>query len=111
MPLKDALQSIIHGEVETDDAALTRASSDASIFAVRPQAVVHPMNTQDIQTLMNYATSHKGVSLTVRSAGTDMSGGPLSESIVVDMTSHFTRIGAIREESISVEPGIFKRYL
>lgn len=109
MSLAEDLKSIVHGEVETDDAALTRTSSDASIFSVRPQAVVHPMNTQDVRALMNYATMHKGVSLTVRSAGTDMSGGPLGESIIVDMTSHFTRIGAVQKESISVEPGVFYR--
>ncbi len=103
------LQSILHGEISADDASLAQASRDASIFSVRPSMVVHPMNVEDISHLVAYASKHPGTSLTVRSAGTDMTGGPLSESIVVDMSSHFTRIGNVHNGTISVEPGVLYR--
>ncbi len=109
MPLLEDLRPLLHGEIAEDDASLTTASKDASLFTVRPRAVAHPMNTDDIKSLVHYASSHKNISLTVRSGGTDMTGGPLTESVVVDMSSHFTRIGAVANSSIRVEPGVFYR--
>lgn len=109
MPISEDLQSIMHGEVATDPASLDAASRDASIFTVRPAVVVHPMNTEDIKNLVTYASSHEDVSLTIRSAGTDMTGGPLSESVIVDMSSHFTRTGNVHGDTISVEPGVLYR--
>ena len=109
MSLVKDIAPLIHGEIMEDEASLLRASKDASLFTVRPKAVAHPMNVEDIKTLVRYATSHTDVSLTARSGGTDMSGGPLSESIVVDMTTHFTRIGRVTGSSIHVEPGLYYR--
>jgi FAD/FMN-containing dehydrogenase len=109
MPLQEDLQQIMHGEVETDDAALTKASRDTSLFEIKPSCVVHPMNVHDVCELVNYAGEHDDVSLTARSAGTDMTGGPLTEGIVVDMTTHFTRIGEVHGNSITVEPGVYYR--
>lgn len=105
MSLEHDLQSHIHGEIETDATALTRASRDASIFSLRPTAVVHPMNTEDVKEIVSYATSHPGTSLTVRSGGTDMSGGALGEGIIVDVGSHLTRVGDIHGSSITVDAG------
>ncbi|MDA1168956.1 MAG: FAD-binding oxidoreductase [bacterium] len=109
MSLGEDLKLLIHGEVAEDKASLARASRDASLFIVRPRAVVHPMNVDDVKALVRYASTHKHISLTARSGGTDMSGGPLSESLVVDMTSHFTRIGSVTNHSIYVEPGVYYR--
>ncbi len=111
MPLLEDLRDVIYGEVMEDAASLENASRDASLFSVRPRAVVHPMNVEDIKTLVHYASNHKNISLTVRSGGTDMTGGPLTESLVVDMSSHFTRIGAVKNSSIRVEPGVFYRHM
>lgn len=109
MSLSHDLQSIIHGEVATDDVSLARASRDASIFSVRPQAVVHPMNIDDIKAIVNHARKHPGVSLTVRSGGTDMSGGALTDSLVIDMASHINSIWDVQGSSITVEPGALYR--
>src|SRR3989344_2022071 len=111
MSLVEDIETIIHGEIMEDDASLSAASKDASLFTVRPRAVVHPMNTGDVQALVRYASSHKNISLTVRSGGTDMTGGPLTESLVVDMSSHFTRIGSVKNSSIKVEPGVYYRHM
>lgn len=111
MSLGEDIQSLIHGEVAEDETSLARASRDASLFTVRPRAVVHPMNVDDVKALVRYASTHKHISLTVRAGGTDMSGGPLSESLVVNMTSHFTRIGRVMHNSIRVEPGVYYRHM
>lgn len=122
------IKNTISGEVQTDEETLKKYSRDASIFDVRPQAVVFPKDLNDVQNLVKYVGLQKknspSISLTARSAGTDMSGGPLNESIIADFTKYFTKIGKIeavkgqakiRGEKIPtagtavVEPGVFYR--
>jgi FAD/FMN-containing dehydrogenase len=95
----DELKKLVEGEVDTTDAALTTASHDASLFEVRPEVVVSPKNVEDVKKLVRYVSLHPGLNLAARSAGTDMSGGPLTESIVVDFLKHFDHIKEVKEES------------
>ncbi|HSX24961.1 MAG TPA: FAD-binding oxidoreductase [Candidatus Andersenbacteria bacterium] len=111
MSLQQDLQLIMHGEVSCDDTARNAASRDTSLFQVQPSAVVHPMNVQDICALVRYASKTPHTSLTARSAGTDMTGGPLNEGIIIDMTRHFGRLGEVKGSSISTEPGVYYRDL
>lgn len=105
----DELKSLIAGDVETTDEALTAASHDASIFEVRPEVVVHPKNVDDIKKLVGYATAHPGVHLAARSAGTDMSGGPLTESVVVSFTKYFNKMGEVGDGFAVTQPGVYYR--
>jgi FAD/FMN-containing dehydrogenase len=72
--------------------------------------------------VVRYATAQKehdpknAISITARSAGTDMSGGPLNTSIILDMTAHFTRLLELDDAPSSdeagfavVEPGMYFR--
>ena len=93
------IASLISGDVEISDEALTAASHDASLFEVRPQAVIHPKNVEDVKKLVTYVGEHPGLHLTARSAGTDMGGGPLTESVVVSFTKYFNHIKEVKEES------------
>ncbi len=110
-----ALTKSFGGEIATDNSSLDTFSHDYSIFEVRPQAVVFPKNTADVEKLVRFASENKkageGVSLTGRSAGTDMSGGPLSESVVVEFTKHFNHIREIGGDYVVVEPGVYFRDL
>ena len=85
--LADEIRSFFHGDVATDEAALAAASRDYSVFKVRPQVVVFPKDVEDLKNLVKFVAKKKSggenVSLTGRSAGTDMTGGPLSENIIV----------------------------
>ncbi len=89
------------GDIATDDATLTSHSKDASLFIVRPALVVFPKNVDDLKLLVKWAEQEKkkgvALSLTARSAGTDMGGGTLTSSISVDFSRYFNRIGEIRE--------------
>jgi len=105
----EELKSLISGDVETSDEALTAASHDASLFEVRPQVVVDPKNVEDLKKLVAYANTHGGVNLTARSAGTDMSGGPLSESIVVSFLKYFNKVKEVGEGFAVTEPGVYYR--
>jgi len=90
------LKNIIQGEVSDSSVDLEKYSRDASIFEVKPQLVVYPKDAEDLKKLVSWAatekSSHQNLSLTARSAGTDMSGGPLNDSIIIDFTRHFSRV-------------------
>ncbi|MFA6898097.1 MAG: FAD-binding oxidoreductase, partial [Candidatus Paceibacterota bacterium] len=101
----DELKALIKGEVETSDSEIEMASHDASIFEVRPQAVVYPKDVEDVKKLVHYVSEKSkaggppALTLTGRLAGTDMSGGPLTESLVVSFLRHFNQIKEVKEES------------
>ena len=103
------IKKLIQGDVDASDAGLTAASHDASIFEVRPELVVAPKNVEDIQKLVGYVSSHEGMSLTGRSAGTDMSGGPLTESIVVNFLKYFNTIKEVKDGYAITQPGVYYR--
>jgi len=109
----EELRSSIEGEVSSDAAELERDSVDASIFRVTPQAVAYPKGVEDLKKLVAFARVKKrasdNVSLTARSAGTDMSGGPLNESVIVDFTKYFNRIHEVGNNYAVVEPGVYYR--
>src|SRR3989344_5113693 len=112
--LVDELKKSMSGEVETDEETLKLYSHDASLFEVMPQVVVFPKNSQDVEKLVQFVNRHrtndKSLSLTGRSAGTDMSGGSINDSIIVAFERHFTRLKSIKGDTATVEPGMYYRH-
>jgi len=113
MDLSESLKKIIDGDVETDGKTLDTYSEDYSIFKVEPQAVVFPKSAEDVEALVKFASVKKkkgeNISLTGRSAGTDMSGGPLNESVIVEFAKYFNHIREIGKDYAVVEPGVYFR--
>lgn len=112
--IKNGLQKAgFLGELANDPATLDRYSHDASMFELRPQLVVRPKNGRDVEKLVTLVTALKkkqpGLSLTARSAGTDMSGGAINDSIIVDFLEHFTKISKVSHDSAQVQPGVLYR--
>lgn len=109
----DELKQRFQGSVKSDAQTLEAASHDASMFEIMPKAVVAPKDTADVQRLVQIAAKHKastpGLSLTARSAGTDMSGGAINDSVIVDFKESFTQIEHIGKRSARVQPGVFFR--
>lgn len=115
MSLGSDLRKLVRGEVEDSPEQLEHYSRDASLFVVKPGAVFKAKNATDLGIAVRYAVHQKEVSpdsrvsITARSAGTDMSGGPLNTSIVVDMTAHFDKLLEIGDGYAVVEPGMYFR--
>jgi len=113
--IAEEIKKFLKGDVIDDPASLEEYSRDASIFQIKPQIVVFPKDTEDIKELVKFISEkkkkNKNLSLTPRSAGTDMSGGPLTQSIVVSMTKYFNKIKEVGEGYAVVEPGVFYRDL
>lgn len=107
------LQRLLQGEVSIAEDDLERVSRDTSLFYVRPQIVVYPKDKEDITKLVLFVHEKKknGVplSITMRAAGTCMTGGPLSQSIVVDTTKHMNHILSVTDTEAVAEPGVFYR--
>ncbi len=115
MSLGDEIKKVVKGEVDDTSATLEKFSRDASLFRVMPQVVVSPVDAEDVGALVQFVNiqreqAARGVSslggglpparplsITARSAGSDMSGGPLNDSIILDMTRHFTRLKELTE--------------
>ena len=96
---------------------LASHSRDASLFEVRPKLVVFPRNSEDVKEVVKYINTNKSkdpsLSLTARAAGSCMSGGPLNESIILDVSRYLsgsTRIEMRGSTPIAeVLPGTYYR--
>ena len=84
------------GGLSTKKADLARYSTDESIFSIKPQIILQPRDAKDIATAVQCIGTHTArfpaLSLTPRAAGTGLSGGSLTDSIVLDVTTHLNHI-------------------
>ena len=105
------------GGVSSDKNILERYSTDESIFSIRPQVVIQPKDQRDVEiavvVLGKETDRFPSLSLTPRAAGTGLSGGSLTDSIIIDVCAHLTKIGDIvtnkQGSTITVEPGAMWR--
>ncbi|MDB5163774.1 MAG: Oxidoreductase [Candidatus Saccharibacteria bacterium] len=101
------------GDFDDSAEAKEKYSHDASLFEIRPQLVVFPHDAKDVQRLVSMVAQLKKqqphLSLTARSAGTDMSGGAINDSIIVDFNKYFTRIEHVSATDGHAQPGVFYR--
>ncbi|KKU83277.1 MAG: Oxidoreductase [Parcubacteria group bacterium GW2011_GWA2_47_8b] len=58
----------MRGEIAEDDETRDRYSRDASLFEIKPKAVIFPKDTEDVKNLVKYVVKEKqndpGLSLT-----------------------------------------------
>ena len=103
--LKDEIKDLIKGDVEDSKAVIQKYSHDYSIFEVSPELVVFPKNVDDIKKLVKFVNEKRAlglinISLTARGAGTDMSGGPLNTSVILDMTRYMNGVLSVEEGNL-----------
>lgn len=107
------LSKSIEGDVAYDEATLTEYSHDASLFEMKPQAVVFPKTNEDVVNLVKFVNENKKkyprLSLTGRSAGTDMGGGSINDSIIVSFTRYFNSPPVIKDRVATTQPGVYYR--
>lgn len=101
------------GDIEDSEELLNLYSHDASMFEVRPELVVSPRNTADVERIVKVAKDTKveikNLSLTARSAGTDMSGGAINDSVIIDFKKYFNKIEKIEGFKARLQPGVYFR--
>ncbi|MES3005170.1 MAG: FAD-binding oxidoreductase [Patescibacteria group bacterium] len=105
------LEGICRVSIEED--VVKSYSRDASIFEVKPALVAFPKNIEELKKLIVHAFQSDGITLTPRAGGTCMSGGSLTEGIMVDMKEGFSSIGEIdiQNNQVWVGAGAYYRDL
>lgn len=110
----EELKQVFSGDILTDEESLKKYSRDASLLEVKPSIIVAPKSVDDIKELVAFVSRKNAeggarYSLSARSGGTDMTGGPLTESIVVDLNKYLNRIKEVGDGYAITEPGAFYR--
>lgn len=113
MDITSDLKAVFAGDIDASDQTRELYSHDASLFELKPKVVVYPKDSTDVKQLVKWVVAHKddvpGLSITPRSAGTDMSGGAIGESIVADMTRYFNAVSEVSASAARVQPGVYFR--
>lgn len=111
--LKERIQASIKGDVADDSVSLTKFSRDTSVFVKTPELVVYPKDADDVAAIVRTIAGARkdgiNASLTARSAGTDMSGGPLTDSVVAVFTKYMNKVVEVGNGYAVTEPGAFYR--
>ncbi|HEV3342225.1 MAG TPA: anaerobic glycerol-3-phosphate dehydrogenase subunit C [Pirellulales bacterium] len=103
--IQEDLRGLVRGEVRCDDVFLQLYASDASIYQIKPLAVVRPRTALDVAATVAYARENQ-LPVHARGAGTGLAGESLGPGIVVDFSSHFRRVFAVDGESVRLQPGV-----
>jgi FAD/FMN-containing dehydrogenase len=110
---KEEIQSLIKGDVFDDENTLQSFSKDASVFMRKPALVVAPKTKEDISSLIRFVSNLKekgeDVSLSARAAGTCMSGGSLTNSLLLDFKPYFNKVLEVGDSYAVGEMGVFYR--
>lgn len=107
------LSENFEGDIDTTEITLTKYSRDASLFEIKPLAVVFPKHTKDISSLVRWVSDNHAkyptLSITPRAAGTDMSGAAIGSSIIMDVNRFMNKVLEVTPEHGVVQPGCFYR--
>lgn len=84
-------------------------ATDASVYQERPLAVAIPKDTDDLKSLITFASTH-GVTLIPRTAGTSLAGQVVGHGIVVDVSKFFNQVIEVNatERWVRVQPGVIR---
>lgn len=104
-----ALRGQLSCEVLDDDYSLGMYATDASIYQVKPLAVVIPENEAHIRKAIALANEHK-ISILPRGGGTSLAGQAIGRSMIMDFSKHINNIIEINEEErwVRVQPGMIR---
>lgn len=93
-------------KVKDDVPTITAYAVDASIYRISPKAVVLAESEDDMAATIRYAVS-RGIPLTPRAAGTNLTGSAIGSGIILDV-SRLNRILEVNREErwARIQPGI-----
>lgn len=110
MDIQKELAAIFKGEIDTTKETRDFYSHDASLFELEPQVVAFPKDANDIKAAVSFVNKNKQampeLSITPRSRGTDMTGGAIGESIVLDISKHMNQLYEVTPGAAHLQPGV-----
>ena len=101
------LKKCVRGDILCDDMTLGIYATDASIYQIKPVAVVIPKDDADVCAAVRTAAEYK-VSILPRGAGTSLNGQCVGSAMVIDFTKYMNRIVELNVEDrwVTVQPGV-----
>jgi FAD/FMN-containing dehydrogenase/Fe-S oxidoreductase len=107
-----ALAPRLDGAVRADPYTRHLYSSDASMYAIEPLAVVFPRHAADVVTTVR-ATAELAVPVLPRGGGTSLAGQAVGRAVVLDFSRHMNTIIEIDAEAgrARVQPGVVQDQL
>lgn len=103
----EQLKTILRGEVLDDAYSLGMYATDASIYQIRPVAVVLPKDEADVKKAVEIAREHK-IKILPRGGGTSLAGQTVGDALVLDFLKYMNNILEINaaERWVRVQPGL-----
>lgn len=100
------LRQIIKSKVLDDFPAITSYSIDASIYKLKPKAIVLLESEEDLIEIIKYS-SENNIPLTARAGGTNLTGNAVGEGIILDFSPMNIVLNVnVSEKTSLVQPGI-----
>jgi FAD/FMN-containing dehydrogenase/Fe-S oxidoreductase len=103
--IEEDLRGIVSGDVLCDDASRGLYATDASLFEVRPLAVVRPRSAEDVAATVRWA-GERGIAVHPRGAGSSVCGSALGGGVVIDCSRFMRRIQSAEGDLVRVQPGV-----
>lgn len=98
------------GDLSSTLADRMALATDNSIFQIRPEMVIHPVDEKDVMLVMKTLgrAEFREVHLTPRGGGTGTNGQSLNHGVILDLSRHMTDILEIDPEAKTarVQPGV-----
>ena len=101
------LQDKIEGSVLYNELNRSLYSSGASLYRIKPLAIVQPKSKEDVVKTVKFASEHK-IPITARGGGTSRAGNEVGSGILIDYRKNLNQIIELNpdEKWVRVEPGI-----
>ena len=103
------LELNIRGDVLHDAGSLGLYSTDASVYQIRPVAIVLPKDEADVLRAISIARDHK-ISILPRGGGTSLAGQTVGRSMILDFSKYMNQILELNpaERWVRVQPGLVR---
>ncbi len=103
--IKADLSGLLKGEILCDDVHLQLYASDASLYQIRPLAVIRPTGVDDVVAAVKYAGENH-ISIHPRGSGTSVCGNPLGSGLVIDFSAAMRRVVHVDGDHVTLQPGV-----
>jgi len=103
--IQDDLRGLVEGDVRCDDVFLQLYASDASIYEIKPLAVIRPRSLSDVVAAVQYGAENH-LPIHARGAGTGLAGESLGKGLVLDFSRYMRRLVDTSDDSVRIQPGI-----
>ncbi|CAN5286718.1 FAD-binding and (Fe-S)-binding domain-containing protein [soil metagenome] len=110
--LSEELRDFIKGDVLEDTYSLGMYATDASMYQIKPIAIVLPQDEADVKKAIEVARKHK-IKILPRGGGTSLAGQTVGEAMVIDFSKYMNKILEFNEQErwIRVQPGMVRDVL